>query len=491
MEGDLVGRTLFGTLRVLRPLGAGGMGTVYEVEHLSWARRCALKVLHPALASDAQAVARLLREGTIGQRIQSPRVAQTFGAGQLEDGRVYLLMELLEGRSLRERLRESGPLPATEVARLGAQIGEGLAAAHAVGVVHRDLTPANVFLVGPRGAEDVKLLDFGLSRMLPGHTDRFGALTAAGTLLGTPSYLAPEQVGGRTVDARSDQYGLAVVLYECFGGEKAFAGEQLTEVLARIAAGDHVPLRARVPSLDPGLAAAVERAMSVDPAARFGHLGELVDALRAFSAPAPGAVAATQVLAAPGAAPSSSHPSVSHGHPGAAGGHVASTVALPSGAPTDPSAWSHGQPSPRTRPASGSLPVRAIAIGVAAVFGGVVALGGALLATRAYLLRQDAGSAPPAASSAGTPPAEAPLLPDDMRGYPELQSLHANHEYRECLDYARGLPQTVHVLELRVSCAAYIQDWAQYREACEALSRIDPANETVRHCLPALPTLPP
>ena len=250
---------------------------VYEVEHLHTKHRRALKVLRPDLAGSGEAVARLVREAGAAGRVESPFLAQTFDVGRLADGSPYLLMELLEGRTLRAELDLRGRLPPAEVARLGALLCQGLAAVHAAGIVHRDLKPENVFLVG----DSLKIVDFGVMRF-DGGEDTFGRLTRGGASAGTPRYMAPEQLAGGDVDGRADLYALGVLLYEAIAGRRPFDAADAGALLAAVGATDPPPLSALAPDTPPALEAAIHRALRPDPEARFPSARELGAALDPF-----------------------------------------------------------------------------------------------------------------------------------------------------------------------------------------------------------------
>jgi serine/threonine protein kinase len=219
---------------------------------------------------------RFLREARALAQISSPRVVQIFDLYQ-EGDRQFLAMELCEGDSLAAKLRETGPLPAQEAARLGAQIAEALASAHARGVIHRDLKPANVLFSG----DDIKVADFGLARLGD------SAMTREGAVMGTPFYMAPEQTRGAAVDARADLYALGCVLFEMLKGSPPYSGT-VQEVLFAHASP------APPPALDPVeigapdvLCVLVSRLLAKDPAARPGAANEVAEALHAIAAPGP------------------------------------------------------------------------------------------------------------------------------------------------------------------------------------------------------------
>ena len=267
-DGLEPGTLLAGKLRVLRRLGAGGMGAVYEVEHQLTQHRRALKVLHAALERTPAMTERFLREASAAGRIGSPHIVETFDAGVLDSGEPYLLMELLEGKTLADWIEERRRLPASEACQLVAQACRGLSAAHAAGIIHRDLKPENLFLVGPE-LSFVKILDFGICKFEE-NVVGVEPLTGDGCPIGTPSYMSPEQVRGRAaLDARTDVYGLGIVLYECLTGELPFTASSLPELAVRIHEGRFKPPSAHCPDLPPELDAVVARALHSDPDARF------------------------------------------------------------------------------------------------------------------------------------------------------------------------------------------------------------------------------
>src|SRR5262245_10953564 len=231
-EADELGR--MGPYRILRVLGAGGMGVVYEAEEPALERRVALKVLLPALAASASARQRFLREARAAAKVEHERIVPIFQVGE-ERGLPYLAMPLLKGESLETRIRREGRLPMGEALRIGREVADALAAAHERGLIHRDIKPGNIWLEG--AAAMVKLLDFGLARSL--ETDS-APLTQQGSLVGTPAFMAPEQAAGLTVDARCDLFSLGCVLYQTTTGQLPFQGA--TAVLTLMAVMQRQPL---------------------------------------------------------------------------------------------------------------------------------------------------------------------------------------------------------------------------------------------------------
>ena len=266
-----------GPYRILGRLGAGGMGEVFLAEDTRLRRRVALKTLAPALADRADARERLRREARAAAAITHPNIAAIFDVFESDAG-THIVMEYVEGTSL-DVLVQGGPLPVRRVLQIGLQLADALATAHARGVVHRDLKPSNVRLT-PEG--HVKVLDFGLARTLvpeaggaPGGSDPTGTLTQTSELVGTPAYMAPEQLRGARGDQRSDVYSLGVILFELLTGRRPFSApttiELAVETLTR-PAPDVRDLRADVPA---DLAAVVARAMAKSPQDRVSSTHEL------------------------------------------------------------------------------------------------------------------------------------------------------------------------------------------------------------------------
>ncbi len=278
---DRVGQVLMGKLKVIRLLGQGGMGQVYEVEHLITRHRRALKIMHARYASSSETVARFIREAGVAGTLKTVHVVETYDAGQLEDGSPYVLMELLRGEPLAGLLETPGPIPPGRVVGIVCQMLEGLLVAHEAGIVHRDVKPDNVFIArDDRQNERVRLLDFGISKFTQGTTDYAGTLTSDGAMMGTPFYMSPEQASGaRTVDERSDLYSAGVILYEGLARKRPYDAVSLPALVIKIHAGEHVPLHEVAPDLAPGLADVVERAMNVNPGLRYESARDLLSAL--------------------------------------------------------------------------------------------------------------------------------------------------------------------------------------------------------------------
>ena len=232
-EQTLVGQTLNGRYRVLSQIGTGGMSAVYRAEHIQLGRPVALKVLNAEMATHPEAMQRFEREALLSAKIQHPHVVSATDSGRLADGSLYLVLELVAGRSLRDVMSGEGRLPVARALAIIGQIADALDAAHRLGIVHRDLKPSNVMLLEQDGqTEFVKVLDFGLARQqgasVPGE-----ALTQSGRIVGTPEYMAPEQARGEEVDERADLYALGVIAYELVAGRPPFHAPELLALLIK------------------------------------------------------------------------------------------------------------------------------------------------------------------------------------------------------------------------------------------------------------------
>lgn len=258
------------------------MGLVYQAEHVRLKRPVAVKVMATHLSQDENAVARFTREAEIISQIHHPHVVQVLDFDTTDDGRLYLVMELLKGRPLDAVLARHQQLPVSAALRVALQAASALSAAHEAGIVHRDLKPANIFLVDTGAEIFVKLLDFGISKRAEAETRSDGRkLTGEFDILGTPDYMAPEQALGRTaaVDARGDQYALAVILYEMLAGRVPFSGDDVMELLQRVIRDVPVPpshLRGEIPK---ALDDVMLKSLSKSPNDRYPTISEFAEAL--------------------------------------------------------------------------------------------------------------------------------------------------------------------------------------------------------------------
>jgi eukaryotic-like serine/threonine-protein kinase len=258
-----------GRYRVLRRLGSGGMADVYLVEDQQLGRRVALKLLYHRLAEDEQFVERFRREASSAASLQHPNIVGIFDRGEW-DGTYYIAMEYVEGRTLKDIVRERGPAPPDAAADVVLQILRAARFAHQRGVVHRDIKPQNV-LIDEEGR--IKVADFGIARA--GASD----MTETGSVMGTAQYLSPEQAQGRPVDARSDLYSIGIVLYEMLTGRVPFDAESpVTVALKQVSEAPMLP-REIDPAIPPALEGVVLRALEKDPAHRFANADEFIEAL--------------------------------------------------------------------------------------------------------------------------------------------------------------------------------------------------------------------
>jgi len=279
-QEDATGRlpVIAGKYRVLRVLGRGGMGVVYEAENTWTGRRVAVKVLLDA-TRDAEHVARFLQEARTTATLRHPAVVDVLDMGRdPETQDLYLVQELLVGETLRARLDREGRLAPEEAARIGRAVLAGLAAAHAQGVVHRDIKPSNIMLTAGDAAP--RIIDFGIAKAVAG--ERSTVETSTGQILGTPAYMAPEQLRGeRSVDAQVDVWATGAVLYECLSGRSPFRADNYNLLVYRVLSGPPAPLRVVAPHVPPGLAAVVDRALDPDRSRRYAGAAEMLAALDA------------------------------------------------------------------------------------------------------------------------------------------------------------------------------------------------------------------
>ncbi|MBI5501661.1 MAG: serine/threonine protein kinase, partial [Deltaproteobacteria bacterium] len=289
MPPDFTGLVLGDKYRLTRPLGSGGMGYVWEAEHLRLGRTVAVKLLRPELVSDPAALARFQQEATAAARIGSPHIVDVLDVGATPGGAPFLVMEKLRGRSLAELRREQPVLPFARAAGIARQILAALEAAHAAGIVHRDLKPDNVFLEDQGdGRDHVKILDFGIAKAMD--DPKVAHLTRTGMLVGTPRYMSPEQATGRRgIDGRTDVWSVGVLLYECLAGRLPHEAPDLAGTLGKIIGEPAASVRTFRPEIDPALDAAVLRALAKDPAQRFPTAAAFREALGPdpFARPAP------------------------------------------------------------------------------------------------------------------------------------------------------------------------------------------------------------
>lgn len=411
--GDLVD----GKYRIVRLLGEGGMGAVYEGENVRIHRRVAIKVLHAGVAANGDAVARFEREAQAAGRIGSEHIVEVLDLGQLADGERYMVMEFMDGESLSSRIHKSGRLTAAQVYPIAIQMLEGLGAAHSAGIIHRDLKPDNVYLVrSKKGHTDfVKLLDFGISKfnVMGGEF----SMTRTGAVMGTPYYMAPEQAkGAKDIDTRVDIYAAGVILYEAVSGQVPFNADTFNELIFKIVLESPPPVEQVAPGLDPGFAAIVSKAMARDLTERFASCEDFLAALNAWAqshasqAPIAGQGAQAGQAARAGHAVHTAAPAVT-------GPRVAAASAVDV---RTKGAWSNTQGDVALTPAP---PKKKTGMVLAIAAGLVVVLGGG--AVTAYKVTSDSKQAAAAAAAAAAAQAEKDRLEAERKAKEELLRLEA------------------------------------------------------------------
>ncbi|HVE78390.1 MAG TPA: serine/threonine-protein kinase [Gemmatimonadaceae bacterium] len=284
-HAHLTGAVLDGRYRIAKKIGEGGMSYVYLAHDVATGERFAIKVLAPALAQDPKAMARLRREAGLGIRLAHPNICHIMRLGETEDGLVYIVMPFVEGELLADRTNRLGHIPLPETVRFVKDIAAGLQLAHSLAIVHRDLKPENVMIcVQPGGEERAVVMDFGLAK-----ERRSGAelekLTATGIVLGTPEFMSPEQLRGKTLDGRSDIYSLALMTFEMLTGKLPFSGRTQQELMVNRLRSEPTGIRRVRPEL--GFSTALEkvllRGMDRSPDARYATAPEFAAALEAVA----------------------------------------------------------------------------------------------------------------------------------------------------------------------------------------------------------------
>ena len=277
---QLLGQTVDGRYAVVKLVGEGGMGKVYEVRHLALDRAFAMKALRPDLAREGDLSERFIQEAKTTASVRHPNIVSITDFGRLPDGIPYFVMELLAGETLAKVVKAGGPIPAARAVRIIRQVAGALGAAHAAGIVHRDLKPENVFLVGGFAggvlSDDVRVVDFGAAKILGS-----SRLTKTGIVFGTPHYMSPEQASGTAVDHRADIYALGIIMYEMFTGRVPFEADTYMGVLTQHMFVAPLP-PSQVSSAARDLGALEEitlRALEKKPEDRYASMADLVAAI--------------------------------------------------------------------------------------------------------------------------------------------------------------------------------------------------------------------
>lgn len=431
------GVVVSGRYRLESLLGQGGMGSVWRAHHLTLNAPVAIKLIDPALASSPDAQARFIREAQAAAALRSPNVVQTLDFG-VDDGIPYIVMELLIGENLADRLARVGRLTPAQTARVVVDVAKAIGKAHASEIVHRDLKPDNVFLARDEDDEVVKVVDFGVAKatgMVGASTSR----TRTGAILGTPYYMSPEQAqGDKRVDWRTDLWALAVIAFECLVGRRPFEADGLGSLIMQICASP-IPVPSAIAPVPPGFDAWWARATEREPAARFQSARELATTLRAVlgddeAAPRPGSrdqatgaagaaadgVPATGTFGgAPVAQAPTPYPELSGSQPGA--GTV--TLDTGSGAVVAPANTANGTTTAAVaRDAVGAPRRSGKAVALAVGAGVLVLAGGAAAIVLGVLGSGDAtpGATPSAAAEAASAPAPEIELVVPERAEPPL-----------------------------------------------------------------------
>jgi serine/threonine-protein kinase len=334
----LPGSIFAGKYRIEKVLGRGGMGLVLAARHLGLDEPVAIKVLLPAMMDVAGMVERFTREARASAKIKNDHVVRVTDVDALPSGVPYMVMERLDGIDLSDHFKNVGPLPIADAVRFLLETCAAIGEAHAMGIIHRDLKPANLFLARRRdGATSIKVLDFGISKAMQSLGEH--TVTVAGTVLGSPSYMSPEQIAAvRDLDGRTDLWSLGVILYQLVTGRVPFPAETLTQLCALVLQTEPIRPSELRPDLPPGLEAVILRCLEKDRARRFGSASELAAALMPFTVAAPmrigslPSIETTMPLTFPPAAQSVSSPRMSQSAP------ITSSVTLQR-SPQKSSAW--------------------------------------------------------------------------------------------------------------------------------------------------------
>src|SRR6266705_2268520 len=279
-EDPLLGHTLAGKYKIEELINSGGMGSVYRGKHVLMDKTVAIKVLRPSLALDHSVVARFSREAKAASRISHPNAVIVTDFGEDENGVVFLVMEYLDGRTLKDVIKSDGPMKLDRVIEIIRQVSGALDVAHSQGVIHRDLKSDNIMLSRTNGNEWAKVLDFGIAKIQQPEGARDIEITAANLVVGTPQYMSPEQCSqSGPIDARSDIYSLGIIVYEMLAGRVPFTGESPTVIMMKQVQDRPPSILATRADLPAAIDQAIAKALAKQPADRFQTTGEFSETL--------------------------------------------------------------------------------------------------------------------------------------------------------------------------------------------------------------------
>ncbi|MEO8846673.1 MAG: serine/threonine-protein kinase [Kofleriaceae bacterium] len=299
-QNEMIGREIAGRFRILALLGEGGMGAVYRGEQLSLRRAVAIKVLRPEMSANQMLLARFSAEAQAVAKLDHPNTVKVYDFGQDSDGSLFIAMELIDGKPLRSVIGAAGPLPPARAFNIALQVAASLVDAHAANIVHRDLKPDNVMLVDKGRQKDVvRVLDFGIAKLRDDSRATQQAMTQAGDMLGTPQYMAPEQIKGEAIDGRTDVYALGCMLYEMVTARLPFEAPSIMAMLSKhlmempLPPSQRRPDLAIAPAIDHVVMAALQKAPGARPA-NMEHYAEMLAAVLAQLPPDSKAMTAPQ-----------------------------------------------------------------------------------------------------------------------------------------------------------------------------------------------------
>jgi eukaryotic-like serine/threonine-protein kinase len=353
-KGDMVGQVLADRYRIVKLLGEGGMGQVYEAQHVNINKRFAIKLLRPEIVSNPEAVARFRQEAWSASSIGHDNIIEIDDFATLPNGSVYLAMEYLAGGSLAERMKNDGPIEPAESLDIFCQVARGLAAAHEKAIIHRDMKPENIFLAQKHGRTLVKILDFGIAKVSGAEGSH--SLTRTGAIFGTPHYMSPEQALGKPLDHRSDIYSVGVIMYEVFTGRVPFEAESFMGILTK-----HITSEPRRPTeaapdrqISDDVEHVIMRAMAKEPNDRYPTMGDLMNDLVAVMQ-----VHAPHLLTPSGNQPLIARPPSQQIAVGTGPRKIAATMMAPSGTGQTPVVDGSRKPTPAAGLRKPSQPVAA------------------------------------------------------------------------------------------------------------------------------------